>query len=56
MTDQGAINIIIKILKRYPDEENTSTDQIDVEVQSDLLFILSCLCDNDLHRKVRESY
>jgi hypothetical protein len=27
-------------------------DQIDVEIQSDMLFILATICENDLHRKV----
>ncbi len=52
LTDQGALNTIIKVLKAYAVEPEKPTDQIDVEIQSDLLFILSCLCENDLHRKV----
>ena len=33
-----------------PDEN----DSIDIEMQCDMLFILSCLCDGDIHRKVSE--
>ena len=28
-----------------------ASDQLDVEIESDLLFILACLAENDLHRK-----
>ena len=56
LTDQGALNTIIKVLKAYSVESEKPTDQIDVEIQSDLLFILSCLCENDLHRKVKINY
>lgn len=31
---------------------NTEDDAIDVEMQSDMMMILSCLCDGDMHRKV----
>ena len=37
---------------------STSTDEndsIDIEIQCDMLFILACLGDSDLHRKVRLS-
>ena len=27
-------------------------DAVEIEMQSDILFILSCLCDGDMHRKV----
>ena len=30
---------------------NTDDDAIDVEMQSDMMLILSCLCDGDMHRK-----
>jgi hypothetical protein len=30
-----------------------SEDFLDIEMQYDVLFILSILCDNDIHRKVR---
>lgn len=51
LTDQGAMTTIIKVLKKITSQENQCDDQIDVEIQSDLLFILSCLAENDLHRK-----
>jgi len=51
LTDQGAISTILKILKGFAADETRTHDQIDVEIQSDLLFILSCLAENDLHRK-----
>ena len=34
-----------------PDEN----DSIDVELQCDMLFIVSSLCEGDTHRKVRRS-
>ena len=49
--DQGILSSISKILDKY-NEDDKSFDQIDVEIQSDMLFILSCVCENDLHRKV----
>ena len=53
LTDQGALALLIGILKRLlqHDEAKKSNDQLDVEIQSDMLFILSCICENDLHRK-----
>ncbi len=51
LTDQGAITTILKILRGFAADETRTHDQIDVEIQSDLLFILSCLAENDLHRK-----
>ena len=52
LTDQGALSIISNILKKYSTDLKPN-DQIDVEIQSDLLFILSCLTENDIHRKVK---
>lgn len=51
LADQDAMNIMIQVLKSWVSEENRASDQIDVEIESDLLFILSCLAENDLHRK-----
>ena len=31
---------------------NTDDDAIDIEMQSDMMLILSGLCDGDMHRKV----
>ena len=54
LTDQGVLALLINILKRLleHEEEIKSNDQLDVEIQSDMLFILSCICESDLHRKV----
>lgn len=35
---------------------NTEDDAIDVEMQADMMLILSCLCDGDMHRKVRLAF
>ncbi|XP_033127845.1 cilia- and flagella-associated protein 69-like [Anneissia japonica] len=50
LVDQGTINQLLEILSSasrssFPD------DEVDVEMQCDMLFILSTLCDGDLHRK-----
>lgn len=50
LADQGAINQIITILTNAINS-NTEDDAIDVEMQSDMMMILSCLCDGDMHRK-----
>ncbi|XP_068670684.1 cilia- and flagella-associated protein 69-like [Montipora foliosa] len=50
LVDQGAINQIVGILlnaSTSPDEN----DSIDIEMQCDMLFIVSSLCDGDTHRK-----
>ncbi|XP_029179463.2 cilia- and flagella-associated protein 69-like [Acropora millepora] len=50
LVDQGAINQIVGILQNA----STSTDEndrIDIEMQCDMLFIVSSLCDGDTHRK-----
>lgn len=52
LTDQGALTVLSNALKLYSSTDNPN-DQIDVEIQSDILFILTCICENDLHRKVR---
>ena len=31
---------------------NTEDDAVDIEMQSDMMLILSGLCDGDMHRKV----
>lgn len=36
-------------MEASPDEE----DVVTVEIKSDILMILSMLCENDMHRKVR---
>lgn len=50
LTDQGAMSILSNIIKNYSKSDEPN-DQIDVEIQSDVLFILTCICENDLHRK-----
>ncbi|XP_064613736.1 cilia- and flagella-associated protein 69-like [Liolophura sinensis] len=50
LVDQGAINQISGILTNATSSEDED-DAIDVEMQSDMLFILSSLCDGDMHRK-----
>jgi len=51
LSDQDVLSSLTNILKRYS-ESTQPNDQIDVEIQSDLLFIISCICENDIHRKV----
>ncbi|XP_074659218.1 cilia- and flagella-associated protein 69-like isoform X2 [Tubulanus polymorphus] len=50
LVDQGAINQITGILSNVckSDEDD---DAIDVEMQCDMLFILSNLCEGDMHRR-----
>lgn len=31
-------------------------DVVDIEMQADMLLILSCMCDGDMHRKVGLSW
>ena len=55
-TEQGAINQFVSVLenlKLTAKEEKAARDAvaIDVEIQSDLLMVLSILCQNDIHRK-----
>jgi len=50
LSDQNAIGELVGILHNA----STSTDDndnIDIEMQCDMLFILACICDTDLHRK-----
>lgn len=51
LTDQGALGILAVILKKYSSNEKQN-DQIDIEIQCDILFIITCICENDSHRKV----
>ncbi|XP_041367843.1 cilia- and flagella-associated protein 69-like [Gigantopelta aegis] len=50
LADQGAINQLIGILTTAFGEKRMD-DGVDIEMQSDILFILSSLCDGDMHRK-----
>lgn len=54
LTDQGALTILSNIVKFYS-SKNEANDHIDVEIQCDILFVLTCICENDLHRKVKFS-
>ena len=53
LTDQGALTILSNVLRSYANNEHEQrvNDQIDVEIQCDILFVLTCVCENDLHRK-----
>ena len=43
--------IMTKIMKHRKSVENA----VDIEMQGDMLVILSTLCENDVHRKVRRT-
>lgn len=47
LCDQGVLSQLLQILQGYPE----SNDVIDIEIQCDLLHILSALCESDVHRK-----
>ncbi|KAI8483595.1 Cilia and flagella associated protein 69 [Branchiostoma belcheri] len=50
LCDQGAMSLLLNILStacQHMDEDDT----IDVEMQCDMLFIVSALCEGDMHRK-----
>ncbi|XP_068091630.1 cilia- and flagella-associated protein 69 isoform X2 [Hyperolius riggenbachi] len=49
LSDQGAISQLLGILKKSM--AGSSDDAILMEIQSDILFILSAVCENDTHRK-----
>ncbi|NXP73418.1 CFA69 protein, partial [Ramphastos sulfuratus] len=51
LCDQGAISQLLDILKYTADKSKEQEDAILLEIQADLLFLLSALCDSDLHRK-----
>lgn len=42
----------IDILKYAANKSKEKEDAILLEIQADILFLLSALCENDLHRKV----
>jgi hypothetical protein len=50
-TDQDVLTTLTNILTNSASNDEPD-DQIDVEIQSDMLFIVSCMCESDLHRKV----
>ncbi|GFS17857.1 cilia- and flagella-associated protein 69-like [Elysia marginata] len=51
LADQGAINQLIGVLNTAFTQKTEENDAVEIEMQSDILFILSCLCDGDMHRK-----
>ncbi|NXX49820.1 CFA69 protein, partial [Tricholaema leucomelas] len=48
---QGAVSQLLDLLKYAADKSKEQEDAILLEIQADLLFLLSALCDSDLHRK-----
>ncbi|NWX15769.1 CFA69 protein, partial [Aegotheles bennettii] len=56
LCDQGAISQLLDILKYAAEKSKEKEDAILLEIQADTLFILSVLCENDLHRKELFSY
>ncbi|NXR23974.1 CFA69 protein, partial [Cinclus mexicanus] len=51
LCDQGAISQLLDILKYAADKAKENEGTILLEIQADILFILSVLCENDVHRK-----
>ncbi|BFZ02069.1 hypothetical protein BsWGS_05107 [Bradybaena similaris] len=51
LADQGAISQLIGVLNTSFTQEIYEGDEVDIEMQTDILYILSNLCDEDLHRK-----
>ncbi|KAE8596112.1 hypothetical protein XENTR_v10015973 [Xenopus tropicalis] len=51
LCDQGAINQFLGILGKIVNGSAENEDATLLEIQTDILFILSTLCENDLHRK-----
>ncbi|KAF1558042.1 Cilia- and flagella-associated protein 69, partial [Eudyptes schlegeli] len=56
LCDQGAISQLLDILKYAAHKSKEKEDAILLEIQADILFLLSALCENDLHRKELFSY
>ncbi|NWR68524.1 CFA69 protein, partial [Centropus unirufus] len=56
LCDQGAISQLLDMLKYAANKFKEKEDAILVEIQADILFILSVLCENDFHRKEIFSY
>ncbi|XP_064647870.1 cilia- and flagella-associated protein 69-like isoform X2 [Lineus longissimus] len=50
LVDQGAINQLTGILNSVSLSDEAD-DAVDVEMQCDMLFILSAICEGDMHRK-----
>ncbi|NXT17915.1 CFA69 protein, partial [Syrrhaptes paradoxus] len=56
LCDQGAISQLLDILKYAANKTKEKEDAILLEIQADILFLLSVLCENDHHRKELFSY
>ncbi|NWV14969.1 CFA69 protein, partial [Ptilonorhynchus violaceus] len=56
LCDQGAISQLLDILKYVVNRSKEKEDAILLEIQADILFIMSVLCENDLHGKELFSY
>ncbi|NXA20443.1 CFA69 protein, partial [Ibidorhyncha struthersii] len=56
LCDQGAISQLLDILKYAANKSKEKEDAIVLEIEADILFLLSALCENDLHRKELFSY
>eukprot|EP00076_Gallus_gallus_P009129 XP_004939333.1 cilia- and flagella-associated protein 69 isoform X2 [Gallus gallus] len=56
LCDQGAISQLLEILKYAANKLEQKDDAILLEIQANILFILSVLCENDVHRKELFSY
>ncbi|XP_062423721.1 cilia- and flagella-associated protein 69 isoform X3 [Rhea pennata] len=54
LCDQGAISQLLDILQYAANKSKEKEDAILLEIQADILFILSTLCENDLHRKLKQ--
>ncbi|XP_072010337.1 cilia- and flagella-associated protein 69 [Engystomops pustulosus] len=51
LCDQGAISQLLGIIKKIMASAEAHNDAVLLEIQCDLLFILSAVCETDLHRK-----
>ncbi|NXQ25123.1 CFA69 protein, partial [Alaudala cheleensis] len=51
LCDQGAISQLLDILKYAADKSKEKESTLLLEIQADVLFILSVLCESDVHRK-----
>ncbi|NWV32650.1 CFA69 protein, partial [Grantiella picta] len=51
LCDQGGISQLLDVLKYAANKSKEKEDAIILEIQADILFILSVLCENDFHRK-----
>ncbi|NXJ71494.1 CFA69 protein, partial [Rostratula benghalensis] len=56
LCDQGAISQLLDILKYAANKSKEKEDAILLEIEADTLFLLSALCENDVHRKELFSY